>query len=259
MPLAVISGRVTDDAGVPVVEASVRAQQYRGGRWVGAATATTNDLGVYRLYGLQPGSYYVSAGPDLSSGNAEFVTGESATDYATTFYPQARDAASGMAVTLDAGYTATGIDIQLAKIIANNPAGFLPVAELSPSGEVGKEGLPNAPVSLPSNGVANSSASRGAVEGWVVNELTGEPDHCEEQENRGPIATESWHEASKVRVCALPSPGPANRCSRIAHNARSARCQITVIRSRGRLCCAQNKCEVVTLTYAGKRREKRVD
>jgi len=183
MPLAVISGRVTDDAGVPVVEASVRAQQYRGGRWVGAATASTNDLGMYRLYGLQPGSYYVSAEPDLTSGNAEFVTGESPTDYGRTFYPQARDAASGMAVTLDAGYTATGIDIQLAKMTANNSARFLPVAESSASSNAEKGELANASVSLPSDGlgkqpttaVANSNAGRGSVEGWVVNELTSEP------------------------------------------------------------------------------------
>jgi protocatechuate 3,4-dioxygenase beta subunit len=185
MPLAVISGRITDEAGVPVVEAVVRAQQFRGGRWFGDATATTNDLGMYRLYGLQPGAYYVSAAPELDSENGEFVTGDSVTDYVTTFYPQARDARSATVITVDAGYSAAGIDIQLSKTLGKNSPTLLPVAATSAStpGEKEEAGLTDEPASFPSHrlaeefttATANSRAGQAAVGGLVVNEVSGEP------------------------------------------------------------------------------------
>ncbi|HUL73456.1 MAG TPA: carboxypeptidase-like regulatory domain-containing protein [Vicinamibacterales bacterium] len=69
----VITGRVFDDYGAPVPNASVRVLQYRsaGGEPTlqmfttpGAPTIIqTDDRGVYRAYGLTPGSYVVSITP----------------------------------------------------------------------------------------------------------------------------------------------------------------------------------------------------
>lgn len=64
----VIAGTLTDGAGVPLVNVSVRALRVRDaeGKPVQAASQTrerfTDDRGYYRIYGLQPGSYIVSAG-----------------------------------------------------------------------------------------------------------------------------------------------------------------------------------------------------
>jgi hypothetical protein len=55
-PTAVISGRVTDQFGEPISRVAVRAWTTRM-----AAEAQTNDLGEYRLYGLAPGVYTISA------------------------------------------------------------------------------------------------------------------------------------------------------------------------------------------------------
>jgi hypothetical protein len=55
-PTAVISGRVTDDYGEPAGKIYVRALTTRV-----VAEARTNDLGEYRLFGLAPGTYVVSA------------------------------------------------------------------------------------------------------------------------------------------------------------------------------------------------------
>jgi hypothetical protein len=67
---SVIAGRITDEAGDPLVGASVQAMRYQylpGGRrllqsasqmWM---SGMTNDLGEYRLFGLMPGTYVVSA------------------------------------------------------------------------------------------------------------------------------------------------------------------------------------------------------
>ncbi len=62
----VISGRIVDEFGEPVTDAMVSTmrQTWLNGRRRIQTTgriAQTNDLGQFRLYGLPPGEYYVSA------------------------------------------------------------------------------------------------------------------------------------------------------------------------------------------------------
>ena len=66
----VITGRITDDSGEPVIGAYVQALRYQylpGGRRQLTSTGAnyfsnmTNDLGQFRLFGLMPGTYVVSA------------------------------------------------------------------------------------------------------------------------------------------------------------------------------------------------------
>jgi hypothetical protein len=62
-----ITGRVTDEFGEPILQAMVQAMRFQflpnGERQVVSAgmTATTDDLGQFRLFGLTPGEYVVSA------------------------------------------------------------------------------------------------------------------------------------------------------------------------------------------------------
>src|SRR3954470_11057269 len=61
-----ISGRLVDEFGDPVADAIVNAMRsvWTGGRrrlQPTGRTATTNDLGQFRIYGLSPGDYYVNA------------------------------------------------------------------------------------------------------------------------------------------------------------------------------------------------------
>src|SRR5262245_40069076 len=63
---SVLAGRVVDEFGEAVAEADVTAMrmQYQNGRRrlvPSGRNASTNDLGQFRLYGLPPGEYYVSA------------------------------------------------------------------------------------------------------------------------------------------------------------------------------------------------------
>jgi protocatechuate 3,4-dioxygenase beta subunit len=65
---ASISGHVYDESGAPAVNAQLHAWRisYKDG-WrlpVPVASQMTNDLGEYRLFGLPPGEYYVSAQVD---------------------------------------------------------------------------------------------------------------------------------------------------------------------------------------------------
>jgi hypothetical protein len=112
----VITGRVTNDAGEPVVGAPVKAT--RVGDEAGRPTSvdvgyahlwsrTTDDRGVYRIYGLAPGSYIVAAGgSDATSSRSTPFAGRT-----TTYYPSStRDAATP--VNVSGGVVATGIDIR---------------------------------------------------------------------------------------------------------------------------------------------------
>jgi hypothetical protein len=61
----VISGRVFDEDGEPVPGASVRVMRYQylqgDRRLTPAGTGQTDDRGQYRIWGLNPGDYYVNA------------------------------------------------------------------------------------------------------------------------------------------------------------------------------------------------------
>lgn len=61
----VVSGRVSDETGdvMPGVQVQVMRYQYQQGdrRLVPAGNGQTDDRGVYRVWGLNPGDYYVSA------------------------------------------------------------------------------------------------------------------------------------------------------------------------------------------------------
>jgi hypothetical protein len=70
-PSAAISGRVYDNKGEPAMNAQVHAWRisYADGwrKMLPVTSVITNDLGEYRVFGLPPGQYYVSAQPDPTS------------------------------------------------------------------------------------------------------------------------------------------------------------------------------------------------
>jgi hypothetical protein len=105
---SVLGGRVTDEFGEPVANATVVAMRYgyaAGGRRLMPANGansrdTTDDQGHYRLFGLPPGDYYVCAmlrtgGPEVS----DPANGE-ASGYAATYYPGTPNIGEAQRVTL---------------------------------------------------------------------------------------------------------------------------------------------------------------
>ena len=104
----VISGRIVDEAGEPLEAVQVQALtlQYVGGvdrlTPVGQTTAKrSNDLGRYRIFGLQPGEYYVVATPGPFSTNAP-PSGDMAPGYAVTYYPGSPDVANAQKLAVSA-------------------------------------------------------------------------------------------------------------------------------------------------------------
>jgi len=112
----VITGKVTSATGQPIIRIAVRAIRVRDetGRPDNTAVGNfrpqrmTDDRGVYRLYGLAPGSYLVSAG------GANMNSSRQATPYhgrITTYHPSAtRDDATEVKVI--GGDEVAGVDIR---------------------------------------------------------------------------------------------------------------------------------------------------
>ncbi|MEN3327487.1 MAG: hypothetical protein V7638_2294 [Acidobacteriota bacterium] len=110
---AVVTGTVSNANGEPVVAVNVRVQMSRdaNGKRVPSGFSRekpTDDRGVYRIYGLLPGTYVVSAGGPGTYGSSE----QNAFDTdVPTFAPSAtRDTATE--INMRAGEEANGVDIR---------------------------------------------------------------------------------------------------------------------------------------------------
>lgn len=116
---AVITGRITDDEGKPVVEERVELQQAdeKSASGVQMSPLSTNyqmfqtdDRGIYRLFGLPGGRYKVSVGTNPNGG----FSGNGVRGYfPQTFYGDTNDAAKATIVEVGDGDEAANVDIRL--------------------------------------------------------------------------------------------------------------------------------------------------
>ncbi|MEO7156082.1 MAG: carboxypeptidase-like regulatory domain-containing protein [Vicinamibacterales bacterium] len=116
---SVLGGRITDEFGEPVANASVTALRYAyaaGARRLTPAGQnardTTDDQGHFRLFGLPPGDYYVSA--TLRTGGPEVTDpmGEPS-GYAATYYPGTPNVAEASRLTLAVSQENTNVSFGL--------------------------------------------------------------------------------------------------------------------------------------------------
>ncbi len=112
----VITGRLLDEYGEPVTDAVVYPMQKRltQGQMrlmqIGR-NGMTNDIGEYRLYGLAPGQYYISA---YSRSNVPIMENtDIRSGYAPTYYPGTALAANAQPITVGLGETIGSIDLSL--------------------------------------------------------------------------------------------------------------------------------------------------
>jgi hypothetical protein len=122
IPAGVISGKIYDDDGEPLPGVQVGAvrQVYSQGKRsrTSATTASTNDLGEYRLFGLAPGRYFVSCVyPRWNRGGSEDDPVDAQDEgYAKLYYPGTADAAKAGPITIKPGEEASSIDILMRKV-----------------------------------------------------------------------------------------------------------------------------------------------
>ena len=114
----IITGRVVDEFGEPIADvrvAPMRYQYVQGRRRLNPAgrVVTTNDIGEYRIFGLAPGQYFLSA----TQQNGPMMMGDSSSDdrsgYAATYYPGTADASQAQRVTLTIGQALTDMNLAL--------------------------------------------------------------------------------------------------------------------------------------------------
>lgn len=109
----VITGKVTNAKGDPIVGVPVRAVALNNPSssptaFLGVGGAESDDRGIYRIYGLSPGSYIVKAG---GAGQFGFTTSNGFDLDVPTYHPSAtRDTA--IPVVVRSGDETTGIDIK---------------------------------------------------------------------------------------------------------------------------------------------------
>jgi hypothetical protein len=105
----VILGRVSDATGEPLAGLRVRvyrarmAQGYRRLEDVGSADFT-DDRGMYRIYGLPPGDYYVAASLRVAPAGSVVQT-----TYSPTYYPGTGDLADAQRIRVELGSETTAM------------------------------------------------------------------------------------------------------------------------------------------------------
>ena len=113
----VITGRITDLEGHPIIaeRVSVLAKGDSGENrlvsFLPGRKNQTDDRGVYRIYGLGPGSYRVSAGQAAAGGGGVNIVGMGGSQYAKTFYPGVTEESKATVIEINEGTEVTNIDI----------------------------------------------------------------------------------------------------------------------------------------------------
>jgi hypothetical protein len=120
---AVITGRLTDSNGKPLISEQIKLEtfnekgektparyDYYGGQGL------TDDLGVYRFYGLKAGKYLVSFGLDAKKGGVNESNGVTKKSYyPLTYYPSVQNEKDAKIIETNFGETAENIDLRMGK------------------------------------------------------------------------------------------------------------------------------------------------
>jgi hypothetical protein len=167
---AAIGGVIKDEAGTPVPGISVNVIPARAGG-SGLLTlsnngATTDDRGEFRIFGLEPGTYLVSARPPVSGSGPLVAFSEADVDalliaarrglsapavpsgtapppqasskpfdYAPVFYPGTSAMSDATQVTLAAGQEVTGVDFALQRVSTSVVEGVVTRPDGSPAAQ----------------------------------------------------------------------------------------------------------------------------
>ena len=110
-----IEGVVLDSDGDPFPSATVRVETVPGGRTRMMATATTDDLGRYRVHSLAPGDYIVEATAADATQSQVLLPGEKGGAVPRTFYPAADSIETAKPISVAPAQDITGVDLRLSR------------------------------------------------------------------------------------------------------------------------------------------------
>ena len=115
---SVLTGRILDEFGEPasdVMVAAMRYQYIQGRRRLTPAgrTSMTNDIGEFRIFGLPPGQYYLSATLRGGGGMMMDAASDDRSGYAPTYYPGTPNAAEAQRINVPIGQAISDITMSL--------------------------------------------------------------------------------------------------------------------------------------------------
>lgn len=128
-PFGIMAGRVAYDDGEPAM--NIRVEAYREYRnhlrhgYLLAASATSNDRGEYRMFGLPPGSYVIAAMFEDTLPLNEQDRRTQALRYTTTFYANATKLSEAAPIRLDYGQEIDTLDVFLVRVRKVNVKGYV--------------------------------------------------------------------------------------------------------------------------------------
>ena len=117
----VVTGKVVDAEGRPVIEQTVSLQSADqaagpgGFPAPGGGGARTDDRGIYRIYGVAAGRYFVSVGAQQRLSAYPAIMGQQA--YKQTFYPDATDNSQATVVAVAEGEEVGHVDITVGSTV----------------------------------------------------------------------------------------------------------------------------------------------
>ena len=136
----VITGKITDADGRPVIQQQVslyRADVFdqpsaQRGQIYPTTSVSTDDRGIYRMFGIIAGRYKVAAGRGDDTYSVSLAVGRAS--YQQVFHPDVSDQAKATVIEVSEGSEATNVDITLGRLLQTFKA----------SGQVidGEKGLP---------------------------------------------------------------------------------------------------------------------
>jgi uncharacterized protein (DUF2141 family) len=156
---SVVTGHVFDEDGEPMVGAQVRVMRFQfvqgEKRLVPAGAETSDDRGAFRVYGLQPGTYYVAATSTQNSGTFTYTqrgqaggavvisalvdgldpggSQPSSTGFAPTYYPGVTSVADALPISVGLQAEAGNVDFILQLVPTARVTGTVMGADGSPA------------------------------------------------------------------------------------------------------------------------------
>ena len=115
----VITGRVVDADGRPLIEEEIHIFSAREGqKFSPFPAAVTDDRGLYRIFGLKAGSYKVAAGREGGAGASRRQAGV----HTRTYYPAVSDFNQASVIQVTEGSEAANVDITLSRMLTTYTA-----------------------------------------------------------------------------------------------------------------------------------------
>ena len=116
---AIITGHVVDEFGEAIADVRVTPMRYQfvqGRRQLNPAgrVGTTNDIGEYRIFGLAPGQYFISASTqtNIMAGMLDSTT-DDRSGYAPSYYPGTPNVAEAQRITVGLSQALNDINLAL--------------------------------------------------------------------------------------------------------------------------------------------------